>query len=460
MQVTFYEIAQAVGAKNNYRQWSDFAITGVEFYSRKIQEGNLFVPLEGMRDGHEFIQTARMQGASATLWKQDKGACSADFPHIVVGDVLKAFQQCAHFYLKKQQPKVVANTGSNGKTTTKDMTAAVLSAQFQVYKTQGNYNNHIGLPYTILHMPDTTEVLVLEMGMDHSGEIEVLAKIAQPEIAAITMIGESHIEHLGSRTGIAQAKLEITTDFTEQNRLIIPENEPLLEEILQNVSYPVQRVGFGPTAQLQAVIEKETATQTQFSLLQYPDILFDIPVLGRYNVNNALIAIQIGLDLGMNPTLIQQGLAQVQLTQNRTQWLKAANGADILSDVYNANPTAMALVLDTVSQLKTKGRKMAVLADMLDLGEFSQQWHVQMQENLSPENIHEVWLYGDQMSSLHEALRINYTEEKVHYYPKTEKMMLMQDLKEALQPEDTVVLKGSNGLGLAEVVEYLMMEEE
>lgn len=455
MEFTFYEAAQAVGAQNDYRQWDDFALGEVEFDSRKIKVGDVFVPLAGERDGHEFIAAAVANGAGATLWQEDQTEEAPSIAHLVVADTLIALQQLAQAYLRKKQVKVVAITGSNGKTTTKDMTAAVIATHYMVYKTQGNYNNHIGLPYTILHMPQKTEVLVLEMGMDHAGEIAVLAEIAHPDIAAITMIGESHIEHLGSREAIAAAKLELTGFLKKDGCLVIPDDEPLLDQQLTSFQQTVYRVGFTSQAQLQAVHLHSKAAETRFSIVQFPDHTFLVPVLGKYNVSNALIAIQIGLCLAIPIEKIQQGLTNVQLTQNRSQWLTAANGAELLSDVYNANPTAMALVLDTFSAIPTAERKLAVLADMLDLGEYTEKYHVAMAEHLSPDKIQEVWLYGEKMHSLYQCLLSKYPKEKLHYYAIEQKEQLISDLKNSLLPTDKVVLKGSNGLGLSAVVEEL-----
>lgn len=200
ISLTIKEIAAAVGALNDTSMWSDQEIISVDFDTRKLVKESLFVPLIGNNDGHQFILKAIENGARASLWSKSLKdlpfEVAADFPVIQVEDTLKALQDLAKFYLTKVNPKVVGITGSNGKTTTKDMTDAVLSSQYRVHKTQGNFNNHIGLPITILEMPIDTEVVILEMGMNHAGEIKVLSDLAEPDVAIITMIGESHIEFL------------------------------------------------------------------------------------------------------------------------------------------------------------------------------------------------------------------------------------------------------------------------
>ncbi|MCL2858782.1 MAG: UDP-N-acetylmuramoyl-tripeptide--D-alanyl-D-alanine ligase, partial [Streptococcaceae bacterium] len=199
MKLTLQEIASVVDSKNNLGNLAETTVSNIEFDSRKITNGDLFLPLKGERDGHEFIEIAFANGAVATFSEKELVQ-----PHILVEDCLIAFQKLAAYTLEKMQVQVIAVTGSNGKTTTKDMLETVLSTTYKTYKTQGNYNNEIGLPYTVLHMPDDTEKIVLEMGMDRLGDIDFLSNLAKPDIAIITLIGESHLEFFGSREKIAQ----------------------------------------------------------------------------------------------------------------------------------------------------------------------------------------------------------------------------------------------------------------
>ena len=215
MKLTIHEIAQVVGAKNDWSQLADLSVNKIEFDSRLIEKGDIFLPLKGARDGHDFIEIAFDNGAIISFSEKE-----VEQAHLLVDDNLLAFQKLAKYYLEKTKVPVIAVTGSNGKTTTKDMIAAVLSKKFKTYKTQGNHNNEIGLPYTILHMPDDTEKLVLEMGMDHPGDIDFLSELANPELAVITLIGEAHLEHMGSRENIAKGKMGITAGL--HGELIAP----------------------------------------------------------------------------------------------------------------------------------------------------------------------------------------------------------------------------------------------
>ncbi len=449
----FYELAEVVQASNDYHVFPDFEVTGYEFDSRKITVRNLFIPLKGQTDGHDYLNKAMENGAAATLWSKDEGP--ENLPYLKVDDVEVAFQQMAKYYLNKIRPKVVAVTGSNGKTTTKDMTAFVLSQKYETYKTQGNFNNNLGLPYTILHMPETTEMLVLEMGMDHEGEIDFLTRLATPDAAAITLIGESHLEYFKDRLGIAKAKMEIVHGLKADGFLLAPGDEQLLPPLLKKVTQKVHTFQLGKgDSELFATILKEEQHQTRFTL-SFLEGEFTIPLSGSFNVKNALIAAYFGQAFGVETLKIKEALRTVVLTQNRSQWLKH-NEIDILSDVYNANPTAMSLVLKTFSKLESVGNKYAVLGDMLELGATSPFLHAKMAEELNPQEIQEVFLYGAEMKALYVALKEKYPQEKLHYYLPEAKSELIEDVKNTLKPHDFVVVKASNGMHLDEVVKEIL----
>lgn len=445
MQLTVKEIAALFGIVKE----EESSVTNVEFDSRLIESGGLFVPLAGTHDGHEFVEAAIANGAIATFWSHDLKTAPAEITVIPVPDTKLALQKLAQYYKEKVAPKVVGITGSNGKTTTKDMTAAVLAQKFKTYKTQGNYNNDIGMPYTILHMPEDCEMLVLEMGMDHAGEITVLSQLAHPDAAAITLIGEAHIEQLGSRQGIAKAKMEIVKGLAKNGLLLIPEDEPLLMPFIPSLTQTVQTFGF-EKGTISATIVGAEKDRTLFRIA---DKTYEIPVLGSYNVKNALIAYGLGRYFGLESQMIARGLAHFQLTKNRTEWLKAANGADILSDVYNANPTAMKLVLDSFANVEVCGRRLAVLADMRELGSDSASMHAAVAAHIGTEYA-EIFLYGEKIEALgRELLKKG---QNVHYFSSDQKAELILAVKKALHPDDSIVLKGSNAMGLSQVVEALL----
>ena len=445
MKLTIKEIAQVLGISGIV---DEREISSVEFDSRKIEKNDLFVPLPGTRDGHDFVKAAKENGAIATLWQKEKANVPSDLVVLPVENVTQAFQIVAQYYKQKIAPKTVAITGSNGKTTTKDMTASVLAQKYRTYKTQGNYNNDLGVPYTMLHMPDDTEVLILEMGMDHAGEIHFLSQLGQPDVAAITLIGEAHLENLGSRKNIAKAKMEIVDGLAQDGVLFVPADEPLLADLIAPISQEVQTFGLGQ-GDLQAEIVIETSESTEFEI---NDASFIIPVLGGYNVKNALIAYGIGRYFGLSMEQIKNGLAQVELTKNRTQWLQAKNGAKLLSDVYNANPTAMRLVLESFGRLTLPGRRIAVLADMLELGPDSSAMHASMAEAIV--GFYDfVYLYGEQMQAL--ANRLTELNVPHAYFIPAQRQAFLEQVQKEIQPTDSVILKGSNGMQLSELVALL-----
>lgn len=445
MKLTIKEIAQVLGISGIV---AEREISSVEFDSRKIEKNGLFVPLPGTRDGHDFVRAAKENGAIVTLWQKDRVEVPSDLVVLPVADVTKAFQTLAQYYKQKIGPKTVAITGSNGKTTTKDMTASVLAQKYRTYKTQGNYNNDLGVPYTMLHMPSDTEVLILEMGMDHAGEIHFLSQLGQPDVAAITLIGEAHLENLGSRKNIAKAKMEIVDGLAKDGALFVPADEPLLADLIAPISQEVQTFGLAQ-GDLQATIINETSESTSFVVNEET---FVIPVLGGYNVKNALIAYGVGRYFGLSMEQIKNGLAQVELTKNRTQWLQAKNGAKLLSDVYNANPTAMRLVLESFGRLTLPGHRIAVLADMLELGPDSLAMHASMAEAIV-DRYDFVYLYGEQMQAL--ANRLTELNVPHAYFIPAQRQAFLEQVQQEIQPTDSVILKGSNGMQLSELVALL-----
>jgi len=452
MKLDLYEIAEILSAKNDVTQFENVALRNAEFDSRLIESGDLFVPLKGARDGHDFIPTAFAQGAAATLSERPV----AEGAYILVDDVLTAFQRLAQYYLEKMQVDVLAVTGSNGKTTTKDMLAQLLATTYKTYKTQGNYNNEIGLPYTVLHMPEDTEKLVLEMGQDHLGDIHLLSELAKPKTGIVTLVGEAHLEFFGSRAEIAQGKMQIADGLRKDGLLIVPADK-IVNEFLPA---DCKLVRFGPDADIFLTRLEERKDSLSFEC-NFLEQRIDLPVTGKYNATNAMIAAYAALQEGVSEEAIAQAFSELELTRNRTEWKKAGNGADILSDVYNANPTAMRLILETFSTIPANpgGRKLAVLADMKELGADSKSMHGSMITSLNPEIVTDLFLYGQDMEALYDYAKEIYPPGKVQYFIKNDEKdqfeQLKQAVREKLTPADQILLKGSNSMNLAKLVEDL-----
>ena len=312
MKMKLAEIAKAINAQKDIEQWKDVEVTSVSFDSRHLDQGSLFVPLQGAQDGHQYVPSAFTNGAVASLWASDHEITDQTHPLLVVSDPLAALQQLGKYYLHKINPIVVAVTGSNGKTTTKDMIASILSTQFNVTKTYANFNNEIGVPVTLLNMESNTEAVVVEMGMDRFGQLDFLSKLVNPDIAVITMIGEAHIEFFGTRDKIADAKMEITHGLKEDGTLVFNGDEPLLEERVKDLTQRQMRFGRQLSNNLYATSVHDEPRQLSFTVNEWPDEEFTIPMVGEYNINNALAAMEVGKILHITPAHMKQALANVE----------------------------------------------------------------------------------------------------------------------------------------------------
>ena len=443
MKMKLAEIAKAINAQNDIEQWKDVEVTSVSFDSRHLDQGSLFVPLQGAQDGHQYVPSAFTNGAVASLWASDHEITDQTHPLLVVNDPLAALQQLGKYYLHKINPIVVAVTGSNGKTTTKDMIASILSTQFNVTKTYANFNNEIGVPVTLLNMESNTEAVVVEMGMDRFGQLDFLSKLVNPDIAVITMIGEAHIEFFGTRDKIADAKMEIAHGLKEDGTLVFNGDEPLLEERVKDLTQRQMRFGRQLSNNLYATSVHDEPRQLSFTVNEWPDEEFTIPMVGEYNINNALAAMEVGKILHITPAHMKQALANVELTENRAEWVKGKNGEQILSDVYNSNPTAAKEVLKTIAETPVDGRRIAVLGDMLELGDAAPKLHASLAEEIDHQKIASVYLVGEQMKNLYAAGDLQ---------------QLIADLTATLTGEDIVLLKASHGIHLEEVLTALKAE--
>jgi UDP-N-acetylmuramoyl-tripeptide--D-alanyl-D-alanine ligase len=438
---------------------NEIRIAGVSTDTRSIQSGNLFIPLIGDNfDGHDYASDAYKSGAVAVLWQFDHPNPPEGIPIIRVQNTLLALQQLAKAYRQELPVRVIGITGSNGKTTTKDLVASVLSTTYQVHKTKGNLNNHIGLPLTLLQLDESTEIAVIEMGMSNRGEIALLSELAGPEAAIITMIGESHLLQLGSRKEIARAKAEILDGLQDGGALIYNGDEPLIEEILQELpkdaTFKRLRFGKAKTNDLYPTHVKLDSEGTHFQVnkTEYPD--FYIPLLGFHNVINALAAIEVAALFDVKPEQIQSGLAVSQMTSMRIEKLKAPSGLTVLNDAYNASPTSMKAALQLTEQLSGYGRRFVVLGDMLELGNDEEQFHREIGKMLSPGAIDSVFTFGRLAAFIAEEAAQIFPEGKVKAFQ--DKQELTQQLQAIISADDVVLIKGSRGMRLEQVANALL----
>ena len=422
-----YSIAK-IGDILNAKTQGSGQVTGVSFNSRQVVPGDLFVALVADNDGHQYIQDALQRGAAAVL-VDDQHDIPNDVPAVIVPDTLIALQQLGAFRRQELNPKVVAITGSNGKTTTKDMTAAVMAKRYKTFKTPENFNNEIGVPMTLLTMPADTEVLVVELGMDRPGQLTALSKLVVPDVAIITMIGEAHIEFFQTRAKIAQAKLEIVAGLKPDGVLCIPFDEPLLTQAA--IAQQVVLFGDGVSA------VQGDATTTTFT---YQETRFAIPLIGGYNIMNALAAVSAGILLHIDLDDAVEALQTFDLTKNRTERLA----------------TAVAAVLATLKAIPAP-HKYVVLGDMLELGEQAATLHANLAKEILAANVTGVYLVG-QLFTANAApiLAPHFDSEHLHLYDTHQLDALIADLKTLGDAGDVILLKASHGIHLENVVNALV----
>jgi UDP-N-acetylmuramoyl-tripeptide--D-alanyl-D-alanine ligase len=458
IQRTIEQITQMIKVDNDLSAFHHVHVQGVCIDSRKISKGNLFVPFQGEQaDGHRYVEDAIKNGAAAALWQKNVPNPPTHLPILLVEDTLTAMQELARVYLKGLDVKVVGITGSNGKTTTKDMTAALLSLQYKVQKTEGNYNNHIGLPLTVLGLEEDTEVAILEMGMSGFGEIEFLSELANPDVVMITNIGEAHLQDLGSREGIATAKLEILAGLKHKGLLVYHGDEPLLRSRLAEYKGAAvfQTFGKGEGNDLFLISSQQTDQGSIFSVNQ-SNQEFALPVLGTHNIMNAMAAMLTARYLGVSFDRMNEGFAYLKITHMRMELVEGANGVRIINDAYNASPTAMRAAIELASNLQGYDHKVLVLGDMLELGPNEAEFHLEIGREINQEDIQFVYTYGRLGEKIAEGAKEKLGSDRVFAF--TDKAELIEQLKSTIHSKSLVLVKASRGMRLEEVVTALQNE--
>jgi len=446
------ELAAWLGADGQH--FENVLVTGVSIDSRTVAEGDLFIPFRGERvNGHQYVLKAMEQGAAASLWLQDEPNPPADVPLLFVEDAEQALQQLARKYREELDCVVIGITGSNGKTSTKDLVASVLSPYFDVRKTEGNFNNELGLPLTILSLERETKVAVLEMGMSGFGEISFLSELAKPHYTVITNIGEAHMQDLGSRAGIAKAKFEIIDGLQAGGKLFYDGDEPLLQELIaQHSELDAVSFGFSTAAALTAEAIESTDEGSRFTVTGVVEGEFTIPVYGAHQVKNALAAILIAKELGLSQEGIQASLQDSKLTAMRMQPIVVGNGALIINDAYNAAPTSMRAALRFMDETDLRAEKWLVLGDMLELGAEEQLYHEGLADDIESLELGGVLLYGPRVKWLHDELQRRGFARKLHWSEQSYEP-LIAELEEGTGEHSIILLKGSRGMALENIVE-------
>ena len=446
-KITLEQAASWCGGKID-PQYKDVTFFGANNDSRKLEKGQLFIALQGARDGHDFIPAALEKGAAAVLCTH----CDGDYPAIVVNDTRVALGDIARGERQRLGMKVVGITGSVGKSTTKEMVACVLGSTYRVAKTPENHNNDIGMPMAILSIPEETEIAVLEMGMNHFGEISYLTSIARPDLAVITNIGTVHVEHLGSIEGILRAKLEILEGMVSDSTVIFNGDNGLLWNLRNTLGKHTVYFGVqNPECDMLGTDVTQKDGQLTFRVKDFPPML--LPMEGEHYVPDALAAMAVGLQLQVKPEKMQEALAHFRNMAGR-QEIYDKNGFTIIQDCYNAGPESMTAAL-TVLGSRT-GRRVAVLGDMLELGVCADAEHYKI-GRVAAKNADLLLAYGPTSERmLYGAITGGMSQSSARAFTDREK--LNETLKLLVKPGDTILFKGSQGMGMKQVLDIFLEE--
>ncbi|MBE6015046.1 MAG: UDP-N-acetylmuramoyl-tripeptide--D-alanyl-D-alanine ligase [Lachnospiraceae bacterium] len=443
---------------------ANMEVIGVTIDSRKVEEGNLFIPIKGQRfDGHDFIDQVYEKGASLVLSEKELPGNSR--PYIIVKSTRAAIRQIARYYREALKVKVVGISGSVGKTSTKEMIASVLGKKFKVLKTEGNFNNEIGLPLTIFRLTEEDRVAVLEMGISHFGDMDMLAEIARPDVMVLTNIAECHLENLQDRNGVLRAKTEVFKYMPEGGIVILNGDDDKLVTVEEvNGKAPIF-FGFGDNAKVRASKAEILGIEGSDCDICLGKECFHVHIgmPGRHMIYNALAAATVGKVFGLSVSEIQKGIEEASTIPGRSHIIHKG-GITVIDDCYNANPQSMRAAIDLLSM--AEGRKIAILGDMFELGPDELELHYDVGKYAVEKGIDYVICVGERSEYMGKGAR-NAAElldsKAPNYCCKTIHMPNldgMPDLvKSLLKDGDTVLVKASHSMGFDRVIEMITGEE-
>ena len=437
------------------KEQENIQIKGAVLDSRQVEEGYLFFATKGERvDGHNFIpQVAEKKAACVVCEKVPAGV---EIPYILVDDSFVALKKVAAFYRENLTIPVVGITGSVGNTSTKEMIASVLSQRYNVLKTEGNFNNEVGLPLTILRIRDEHKVAVVEMGINHFGEMHRLSEIAKPDICVITNIGQCHLEFLGSREGILKAKSEIFDFMNPEGYVCVNGDDDMLCTVKEVHGHKPVTYGFSMKNDVYVTSTKNNGILGSKASVYLNDATFDveIPLPGEHMVMNALAATCVGDLLGLKQEEIARGIESAKAVGGRSN-LIVLKDRKILDDCYNANPVSMKAAIDLLCLSDT--RKVAILGDMFELGDGCEEMHAGIGNYAVEKDIDVLVCVGELSSHMFDAATLKRTELKkdvqIHYMANTQEVI--EKINSILMKDDTILVKASHGMGFAKVVEEL-----
>ena len=449
-KLTLLEIAKAVGGELSNKEFENNTIDSITTDTRKIKKGDLFIPLKGDNfDGHNFIDKAFESGAYCSLSSEK---IESEKPIIYVSDTRKALRDLAEYYLSLFDIPVVGITGSVGKTTTKDMIASVLTQKYNVLKTEGNFNNEIGLPLTVFNVTEDTEVVVLEMGMNSFGEIHNLSKIARPDIAVITNVGVSHIENLGSREGILKAKCEIFDYMKKDGTAVLNIDNDMLSTLEGKTEFKVLWYGVENKKDIYADNIVKNGIESISCDIHTASESFNvcIPIPGEHMVLNAMSSTLVGKLLGLTTNEIKRGIEEFVPTKMRMAVTKTEKGTTIINDVYNANPVSMKSGIDVLSG--ASGETVCVLGDMFELGDYAEKMHYEVGKYASQKNIDKIICIGTISKAMYKGALDNGGNA---FYFETQDEFIEKGIENLIKEGDTVLVKASRGMHFEKTVDKI-----
>jgi UDP-N-acetylmuramoyl-tripeptide--D-alanyl-D-alanine ligase len=432
-------------------------LRGLSTDSRRVRPDELFIALRGERfDGHRFLAAVAQAGAGAAV-VSDSVPAGDQMALIKVVDTQTALGAIGRAHRQRFRIPIIGITGSNGKTTTKDLVASVLAQAYPIVKTEQNFNNEIGLPLTLLNIDPETAAAVVEMGMRGPGQIRQLAQIARPTVAIVTNVGLTHLELLGTQADIAKAKAELVAELTHDGLAVLNGDDPYVRPMRELTRARTVFYGIdAPQLDYRAVAIRQRDSGCEF-VARTPsgELPVTLPLPGRHNIMNALAAIAVAKELGLSDIVVQVGLNAPEMTGKRL-YRSEHNGYQIIDDTYNASPTSVRAALDVLADGTARGRRIAVLADMLELGPEAPRLHWELGEYAAQAGIDLLLGYGE----LAREYVTGFNGVKpggAHYSSKT---VLIAELQRRLQPGDQILVKGSRGMRMEEVVAALTNKED
>lgn len=459
------DVLKWTGGKLISRVRDTFDFVGTD--SRAELKEKLFIPLRGEAfDGHQFIQMAIDKGCGGAIYDLKTGGL-AKFDTktttlIQVEDTLKALQDIAHGYRKKLNKTIVAITGSAGKTTAKEFASQIFNTHKKVYASPGSLNNHWGVPFSLLNMRTSDEFGIIEMGMNNYGEIQRLVEIADPDVVVCTMVGLAHFEHFGSQENIAKAKNEIYKYSRPDTLRVFNIDDVNTKKMRENF---LSAYSGKPTIQFSQMNSKADVylylKKVSSEGLHIEGTIYGqfgqalVPVFGKHNITNVLVASALALAIGMQPQKIWAALEKLKTNWGRNQLLKADSGAQVIFDGYNANPDSMQSLIENVSETPIVGKRVLVLGEMLELGETKDKFHFELAEKIKSKNYDRVVFFGPSWKRFKEAFGNNSQRPQVWA---TEKMdeTIINEIKSDLKAGDLIAIKGSRGMKTEKVVSLLV----